>query len=122
MIACVLLPLVEISMRVLGLPPTLAWLRATASSRRATGLEPRLFRTAVDRASRHGLVAGRCLSQSLTLWWLLTNAGLGSRLRLGVTIGEQGFDAHAWVENDHGVINDSQDVSRRYPASFVPLG
>src|SRR6186997_2216244 len=38
----------------------------------------------VRLASRRGLVYGNCLSQSLTLWWLLRRKGIASDLRIGV--------------------------------------
>jgi len=122
LMAIVLLPLIEISLRVAGLVQTFAWLRSSASWWRTRPAEPRVLRLAVERASRRGAVTGRCLSQSLALWWLLTSAGVSSRLRLGVAYGDQGLDAHAWVENDAGALNDSPDVRQRYPASFVTLG
>lgn len=52
----------------------------------------------VALASRHGLVAGTCLSRSLTLMRLLARRGIAGRLRVGVKLGNGALDAHAWVE------------------------
>ncbi|MHB8525656.1 MAG: lasso peptide biosynthesis B2 protein [Candidatus Acidiferrales bacterium] len=68
----------------------------------------------VDAASRHGLVRGNCLSKSITLWWLLRRRGIPVRLRLGARRTGDQFEAHAWVELDGRVINDSEDVRTRY--------
>lgn len=119
--AGVLLPVIEASLRLLGVSRTLTWLRATVPSRPAAHVTPRVLRLAVNRASRRGLVAGRCLSKSLALWWLMARTGSSSRLRLGVAVGNAAFDAHAWLEDETGVINDDDDVGTRYPASFVAL-
>jgi len=123
--ACILLPVIEGSLRLIDFLPTLAWLCATAPPVRLGGVGRRdteRVRRAVDRASRHGLVGGRCLSQSLALWWLLRLCGIGSRLKLGVLPTARAFEAHAWLENESGVINDSADVQQRYPAAFAVLG
>jgi hypothetical protein len=49
--------------------------------------------------------------------WLLRRRGLKPALKLGVRVVESKFHAHAWVEFDGRVLNDSQDVSTR----FAPL-
>ncbi len=53
---------------------------------------------AVARASCHGLVAGTCLSRSLTLLRLLARRRIAGRLRVGVALDDGALDAHAWVE------------------------
>lgn len=52
----------------------------------------------VALASHHGLLAGTCLSRSLTLMRLLARRGIAGRLRIGVKLGGGALDAHAWVE------------------------
>jgi hypothetical protein len=60
---------------------------------------------------------GNCLSQSLTLWWLLQCQGIASDLRIGVrSVGDQ-FQAHAWIEVQGQPLNEIQDVKSR----FVPF-
>jgi len=125
-IACVLLPMIEISLAALGLRPTLQWLTRSAPQSVPLPNDARTVtrraRLAIDRASRNGMVRGRCLSQSLALWWILRRYGVESRLKLGAVAAQPAFDAHAWLENESGIINDSADVNRRYPASFAVLG
>jgi hypothetical protein len=65
----------------------------------------------------YSVFPGNCLSQSLTLSWLLRRRGLEPTLRLGVRLLEQKLDAHAWVVYDGRVLNDTQDVAER----FTPL-
>jgi hypothetical protein len=71
----------------------------------------------VALAARHGVMSGNCLSRSLTLLDLMAREGLGGELRIGVRTGDVGIDAHAWVELDGRVLNDSADVDRH----FAPL-
>ena len=68
----------------------------------------------VRAANRRSVRPAACLSRSLTLWWLLRRRGIESQLRLGVRKGEQGFQAHAWVELAGQVVNDSADVVQQY--------
>jgi hypothetical protein len=65
-------------------------------------------------ALRYALHRGNCLSQSLTLWWLLQSQGIKSDLRIGVRRVEGQFQAHAWIEHDGQPINDMQDVQSRF--------
>jgi hypothetical protein len=64
----------------------------------------------VGIAARHAPYRGNCLSQSLTLWWLLLGQGIQSDLRIGVTSPPGRFEAHAWIEYDGAVINDRPDI------------
>jgi hypothetical protein len=46
-----------------------------------------------------------CLTQALTVKFLLTRAGLPHQVHIGVAKDEKGqFHAHAWVENREGVL------------------
>jgi hypothetical protein len=68
----------------------------------------------VAAASRRGLCRGNCLEQSLVLWALLRERGIHAQLRVGVRKGEGGLEAHAWVELEGVVLNDSDDVHGHY--------
>lgn len=70
----------------------------------------RLFRIAVRRAP----LPGNCLSQSLTLWWLLRRQGIESELHIGTCYQNDRFEAHAWVEYAGYPLNDSSDVRSRF--------
>lgn len=90
--------------------------RARVSARRITAL--------VAIASRNGLVRGNCLSQSMTLCRLLRRQGHGAQLRIGARRGAGGLEAHAWVEHEGCVLNDTADVAKRFapfPAPTSPL-
>lgn len=68
----------------------------------------------VELSSREGLREGNCLERSLALWWLLRRRGLSGQLRIGVRKREGKFEAHAWVEFEETVLNDSEEVHRHY--------
>jgi hypothetical protein len=72
----------------------------------------------VAAAAREGVYHGRCLEQSLTLWWLLARRELPAELHIGVRKTANGFEAHAWVELFKTVVNDSDEVRQDY----VPFG
>jgi Transglutaminase-like superfamily len=57
-----------------------------------------------------------CLKQSLVLWILLRSQGILSELRIGVQRESDKFMAHAWVEYQGIVLNDTNDVRQRYQA------
>ena len=73
------------------------------------------------RALGFSPVKGKCLSQSLVLWHLLSRQGITSQLRIGfekvdahLPIASDNFTAHAWVECQGVVLNDRQDVYERF--------
>ncbi|MCB0131445.1 MAG: lasso peptide biosynthesis B2 protein [Caldilineaceae bacterium] len=86
----------------------------TAPSSHATVITAREIGRAVNIAARYSLLPARCLSRSMMLWWLLHRRGVAAELRIGVRKGAQGFEAHAWVEQQGFVLNDSQDVKNRF--------
>jgi hypothetical protein len=55
------------------------------------------------------------------LWWLLLGQGIHADLRIGVTRPQGQFEAHAWIEYQGVVINDRQDVGRRYSVFERPI-
>ena len=68
----------------------------------------------VGLAVRHGVCRANCLQRSLALWWLLRRNGIRSELHIGTRkVGRQ-LDAHAWIEIEGVVLNDSSDVRHRY--------
>jgi hypothetical protein len=68
----------------------------------------------VQFAALHGLTRANCLERSLVLWAILRSQRFSSNLRLGVCKQNGRFDAHAWVEFNGVVLNDSADVEARY--------
>lgn len=51
-----------------------------------------------------------CLTQSVTVWWLLCRRGIESDLRIGVRKEATQLKAHAWVECQGHVLNDTADT------------
>ena len=70
--------------------------------------------TLVSLASRHGIYRGTCLHQSLVLWWLLKAREIESDIRFGARKDHSKLAAHAWVESEGIVLNDSDGVSDRF--------
>lgn len=65
-------------------------------------------------AANRGICRGSCLSRSLVLRDLLAQKGIGCEVRIGVRHRGPEFDAHAWVEVDGTVVNDSADTVATY--------
>ena len=68
-------------------------------------------------AARYGLVHGNCLSRSMTLCYLLRRHGCAACLRVGGRRVGESFEAHAWVEFDGRVLDESSDQR----AFFTPF-
>ncbi|HET8655589.1 MAG TPA: lasso peptide biosynthesis B2 protein [Longimicrobiaceae bacterium] len=69
---------------------------------------------AVALAARYGVCRGTCLSRSLVLLDLMEREGLAGDLRIGVRVPGSVLEAHAWVQLGSVVLNDRDDVERRY--------
>jgi len=65
------------------------------------------------KAGRHLPLDISCLRQSLLIWWFLRRRGLAAELRIGVNNQEK-FLAHAWVELEGQLVNESPGVTERY--------
>jgi len=73
---------------------------------------------AVERAARLSPRKPACLTRSLTLWSLLRDEAISSRVCVGARQVHSGLLAHAWVEYGGQVLNDDLDIACRFP----PLG
>jgi len=72
------------------------------------------------KASRHLPFDASCLHQYLLIWWSLRRRGLGAELRIGVDNREE-FLAHAWVELEGRLVNESPEVTEKYrPFDRIP--
>ena len=121
--AALCLPVCSALIPLLGLKRFASWIGATPFPPSSVGDDPARLREiarqcarSVDRASRHGLVPGDCLSRSLTLCWMLRRRGLVAALHLGGRKRRDTIEAHAWVSFGGEVLNDQPDVGSRYPA------
>lgn len=75
----------------------------------------------VGVAARRGLVRTSCLQHALVLWTLLKRHGFDAAIRFGVRKNEAALEAHAWVELDGRVLNDSADIREQYPPFQHPV-
>ena len=123
--AFVLLPKLAVWIRLLGLRRVRALLHRLAPGSRA-GVDPQSLAAARDAARLVAAAAARqpfavsCLPRSLTLWWMLRRRGIPTELHLGVRNESGNIEAHAWLEADGVVLNDTPDVRDRY-AAFDPI-
>ena len=123
--AAVLVPAVHVAVRFAGFQRMQAWATrlgmrpATADAAERT---LKLSVLSVNRVKAFSPLRGNCLSQSLTLTRLLHRRGILSTLRLGARVVDRKFDAHAWVEHDGRVLNDTQDVHTRFAALTARTG
>src|SRR5258706_10193270 len=57
----------------------------------------------------------------MVLWWLLRRAGIAGELHIGGRKSGPRFEAHAWVELEGKVLNDSADVHIHYARFDAPI-
>jgi hypothetical protein len=75
----------------------------------------------VSIAAGHGMYRATCLRKSLLVWWFLRGEGIQSQVCFGVRMNERTLQAHAWVEWDGIVLNDSVNVRQQYQALHEAL-
>ncbi|MGB3203541.1 MAG: lasso peptide biosynthesis B2 protein [Crinalium sp.] len=125
--ALVLLPLVALSLKFCGLNrtqtalsrllPTLILSQSSDESLPQVLATARMVRT----AARYYTPWANCLKKSLVLWWLLRRQGIASNLQIGVRNEQGKFEAHAWVEYDGIVLNDTQNVRSHFAIFKRPI-
>ena len=117
-----LLPLFSLSLRVFGIRRLHAFLaRLLPDNKIPLHPKSQMLLWAHDTA-KMVQVAGRrypfritnCLTQSLAVWWLLSRHGIDSELRIGVRKEANQIKAHAWVECQGHVLNDTADNYSRF--------
>jgi Transglutaminase-like superfamily len=119
-----LLPIVAILVQLKGLQFTQSFLlqlplvNHCAPSTVEIELERQVWMTVrmVRIAVGYNSLWTNCLKQSLVLWILLQSQGIISVLRIGVRTESDKFSAHAWVEYEGIVLNDTDDVHQRFQA------
>jgi hypothetical protein len=118
--AAILMPLVSVSLRMLGWQCLMKLLARLGQSNKE--VQPR--QQTLDQAQRvayvthaaasHGLIRATCLERSMVLWWLLLRQGIKSQLVLAGRTEQSTFQAHAWVEYENVVLNDRPDVRQDF--------
>lgn len=117
-----LLPLVEISLKIFGFKRTLRVMEWGVSRRRRKEPTPAPEQVEstvrlVSIAARHGIHKAGCLRRAMVAWFLLRRQGIRSELRIGVCKDDAGtLEAHAWVEHEGKVIADPEAGEGRYKA------
>ena len=113
----VLVPAVQLSLRLRGFGPTAGTL-AARSHGPAVPAEPAEARAAADAVALvagRSVVGARCLGRSLVLWFLLRRHGVDAELVIGVDAARgEALPAHAWVELGGVPVNDALDVRERF--------
>jgi hypothetical protein len=98
-------------LRVFGLGPTLRWIRRHEVQTPTIALAPNTFVVACEYAVAlaAALYPGRalCLERSLTLLYVARSSGVPVTYHHGVQ--PLPFAAHAWVEYEGHVVNDTEE-------------
>ena len=98
-----LLPVIDVSLRILGLQRSWAWL-AWWTPAADSVVDSHALAAATRVADLARAVGNRslwptsCLRQALAVWLLLRRRHLPAELKIGVTRREPPFQAHAWVD------------------------
>ena len=119
--AAILLPWVQLSLRLRGFKTTKALLQAKlrpgpVASNRDPAESVHMVTRMVGAAAHYGMARPNCLEQSLVLWYLLQSEGVTAPLRIGVRKLQQKLEAHAWVEFAGAPLNQGEWTSPRYAA------
>lgn len=127
--AMILLPLTKIGLCVVGFR---RWKdlveKVSLTDRPPQSLHPaaqlemaRRITRAVRSSELHGPATPNCLERSMTLWWLLRRDGIEGELHIGARKSGPLLEAHAWVELDGQVLNDSVEVHNHYARFDAPI-
>ena len=107
----VLLPLVALSLKILGYRRTKGLMSKVVPDVGDELILEESGRVAaygiarmVDVAARRGPYKASCLKQALVAWWLLARRRIPSDIKIGVSKTAREFDAHAWVELEGRVL------------------
>ena len=120
--ALFLLPVNVLGLRILGFRRWQSVLeRMIISRRNTTDVTTAQGIARVVNLAAAQMFRAICLPRSMTLWWMLRQRGITSELRIGVRKEADIFTAHAWLECQGIVLNDSAEVSTDF-APFTPAG
>ena len=97
------------------------WVRSIAGRKRAVSLKLAGFDvkhvTWAVRAAAQRIPRASCLTQAISLQYLMILAGRDAEVHIGVAKdAARGFEAHAWVEHDGAILlGDDGDLGRYAP-------
>lgn len=112
--AMIVVPTSALWLRVRGSQRTLASVGSYISPRQDLRLSPQECARLLAIACRRLFPWTRCLVRSVALARLLRRRGIGAEICLGARKEGERLDAHAWVEVDHVVVSDPEEVAARY--------
>lgn len=75
-------------------------------------IQDHLFALYLSR--KYSLFEAKCLARSLTLWQMLQYQHLPASVKIGVRMENNAFKAHAWVELEGKVLNDTSSAVSAY--------
>ena len=121
-LSLLLLPFIHAALIVMGYSPLRKLLERLTSSKTTDKpvLETDNIRRAqhiagiVSIAARRGLYKATCLRRSLLVWWFLRREGIPAHIRFGVRMLNGNLEAHAWLEYNGSILNDSAHVRERF--------
>ena len=119
-----ILPFVEIGLRLFGFNRLLKFLRRFAivkSSAQKHRQEVERHRRFMFLFYEHFPFAGKCLARALTLWLLLERKGIETNLRFGIRKEDGKLLAHAWVEHKGKPLTVDPEVEQQYPWIYEPI-
>jgi hypothetical protein len=127
--ALILLPLTAAALHTIGFRRWKLFLTKFAGRKNASdSVTPESLQSArriarlVAAASDEGIVHGKCLEQSVVLWRLLLRKHMPAELHIGARQSDKGFEAHAWVEIQGNIANDTNDVLSDYAPFKKDIG
>ena len=113
--ALLLLPINVLGLRILGFRRWQSVLeRMIASPTNTTDVVAAQGIARIVNSASAQIFRNVCLPRSMTLWWMLGRRGIASELRIGVRKEDHIFTAHAWLECQGMVLNDSAEVGNNF--------
>ncbi len=122
-----LLPVIDVSLRSVGLQRSWAWLaRFTRRERPTLAPDAAAVAASLRLAELARAVGARspwptsCLRQALAVWLLLRRRQLPAEIKIGVIPGNLPFQAHAWVEVGGVALDPQASAHTAFPPMSPP--
>lgn len=117
-----LLPLSALSLKIFGFKRSYVGigrlLALVESSRSSSGQEfskaRHIAKIVIGTNHYYSPYIFSCLPESFTLWYLLRRQNIAAEIRIGVRTITGPFESHAWVEYNHEVLNDIENIADIY--------
>lgn len=119
-----LVPLIEVCLRIAGFGRVTSHLRRLRGSRSVSvdpAAEVERYRRLMFCFHARLPIAGRCLARALTLWWLLQREGISTTVCFGTRKVRRELEAHAWVEYLGQPLTVDREVRQHYVPFSMPI-